>query len=133
MNRRGTGRSTSLDCVVAKDNFSDDIRIWVCSSSAEKLRKPFVIITKSFLKDVATFIFDYTNGANTIVYGRGGAPRTQAFYTSMSDIDALDGDRKELVTFKYGSHVTFQGTSMSELTEMCGMKLVVSKSDQGSG
>ncbi|CAH0479975.1 unnamed protein product [Peronospora belbahrii] len=87
MNRRGTGRSTSLDCVVAKDNFSDDIRIWVCSSSAEKLRKPFVIITKSFLKDVATFIFDYTNGANTIVYG---APRTQAFYTSMSDIDVRD-------------------------------------------
>ncbi|CAH0477747.1 unnamed protein product [Peronospora belbahrii] len=55
MDQRGTGRSTLLDCVAAQVDFTKSL-------------DPLDVPDSS---DLATFIFEFTNEANTFVYAYG--------------------------------------------------------------
>ncbi|POM63527.1 Serine protease family S33 [Phytophthora palmivora] len=77
MDHRGTGRSTLLDCVAAQvtttgSPWGSAIESTEVPACAQALEKKYGNLSSfsmtSAAMDVATFISDYSNGANTIVY-----------------------------------------------------------------
>ncbi|KAG6615546.1 putative serine protease family S33 [Phytophthora cinnamomi] len=78
MDHRGTGRSTLLDCVAAQATTSgspwgSSIKPSEVPACAEALDKKYGNLSSFSITtaatDVVTFISNYSNGANTIVYG----------------------------------------------------------------
>ncbi|ETN24165.1 hypothetical protein PPTG_00598 [Phytophthora nicotianae INRA-310] len=77
MDHRGTGRSTLLDCVAAQSTTTgspwgsgiDTAEVPACAQALEKKYGNLSSFSMtSAATDMATFISDYTNGADTIVY-----------------------------------------------------------------
>lgn len=78
MDHRGTGRSTLLDCVAAQATttgspYGSSIDVTEVPACAEALEKKYGNLSSfsmtSAASDMATFISNYSNGADTIVYG----------------------------------------------------------------
>ncbi|KAE8986200.1 hypothetical protein PF005_g21739 [Phytophthora fragariae] len=78
MDHRGTGRSTLLDCVAAQATTTgspsgSSIDLTEVPACAEALEKKYGDLSSfsmtSAATDMATFISNYSNGADTIVYG----------------------------------------------------------------
>ncbi|KAG6615547.1 putative serine protease family S33 [Phytophthora cinnamomi] len=78
MDHRGTGRSTLLDCVAAQATTTGSpsgsvVDVSEVPACAEALEKKYGSLSSfsitSAATDIATFISNYSNGADTIVYG----------------------------------------------------------------
>ncbi|KAE8986206.1 hypothetical protein PF011_g20084 [Phytophthora fragariae] len=78
MDHRGTGRSTLLDCVAAQvtttgSPWGSSIKSSEVPACAQALEKKYWNLSSfsmtSAATDMTTFISNYSNGANTIVYG----------------------------------------------------------------
>ncbi|CAH0518921.1 unnamed protein product [Peronospora belbahrii] len=72
IDHRGTGPSTLLDCVVAQVGVNEEIdplKVPACAQAVQRKYESLLSFSiTSAAMDVATFISDYTNGTNTIVY-----------------------------------------------------------------
>ncbi|KUF82342.1 hypothetical protein AM587_10003153 [Phytophthora nicotianae] len=121
MDHRGTGRSTKPDCVAAQVTTTGSP--WDLQIKYGDLAS-FSVTTAA--TDLATFISRFTNGAGTIVYGLD--PHTPNKYAEYL-LNALRGEKKELIAFEYATHGTVMTTPMvadNPWSETCGMKVLAS-------
>ncbi|OWZ16070.1 Serine protease [Phytophthora megakarya] len=135
--------------------YSMDHRVAACAKAVERKYKNLAAFSMtSAATDLKTLISEYSNGADTIVYGVSYGstlverlmhldpptvtgkldPRTPHKYAEYL-LDALEGDNKELVTFQHVVHGTLSWSFLDEEdyeSETCGMKIFLSYVHSGA-